>query len=533
MGLLHEDHRDVFISYAHADQLFNEVGKRGRGWVAAFAASLEERLTRSLARETREAARALDLYWDHKLMGDEPLTEELQEEVEGACIFVALVSDRYLQSEWCRREYDWFRAVMDTSPAGVADAVLKSGRRSLFVVELEPVVMPLWPGLEDALREPFYQHGGADLPEEMVARFAYPSPDKLEVVEREYYLGVQKLAGRIAKRIQGFLNPAPESVELYWERTPAIEIEAASKAATVALACASGEVAPRAKEALAAFADRDLSVEVLDGVPFEQLESRLAATLPGCKAFVQLLDGDPETVSGITSMSRIMMQAEAAARQGVETFYWLSPEHDTDRLVADAKFYAGFWSKLLPRVSQESDVAALVDKVARALGQGAPEPAIPGLPGGTAVDFYVSVSKEDQGIVDSMRGELQSIASASVPFRCFFPMNTDDPAAYHEDWKANILNSDAVILVHGAPKRDWIRDQLIQIAQVISESPNGARGRNLKVFILDAPPPPPINVVFAGIDVLDCTGGIEAGVLSDFIAGLARQKSAAGDASGR
>ena len=533
MGLLHEDHRDAFISYAHADQLFNEVGKHGRGWVAAFAASLEERLTRSLARETKEAGRALDIYWDHKLMGDEPLTEELQDEVEGACIFVALVSDRYLQSEWCRREYDWFRSVMETPPAGVAGAVLKSGRRSLFVVELEPVVGALWPGLEDALREPFYQHGGKDVPEEMVARFAYPSPDKLEVVEREYYLGVQKLAGRIAKRVQGFLNPAPDPVELYWERTPAIEIEAALTTAAVALACASGEVAPQAKAVLAGFADLDLTVDVLDGVPFEQLEARLADALPACKAFVQLLDGNPETVSGIASMSRIMMQAKAAESHGVETFYWLSPDHDKDRLVGDADDYAGFWKKLLPRISQESDVADLVAKIGRALSDGAPEPAIPGLPGGQAVDFYVSVSKEDQEIVESMRGELQSIAGAGTPFRCFFPMNTDDPAAYHEDWKTNILNSDAVILVHGAPKRDWIRDQLIQIAQVISESPNGARGRNLKIFILDAPPPPPINVVFAGIHVLDCTGGIEAGVLSDFIAGLAREKGATGAGSGR
>lgn len=525
MGLLHEDHRDIFISYAHADQLFNEVGRNSRGWVTAFAASLEERLLRSLTKEIKDAGRELDIYWDHKLMGDEPLTEELQDEVEGACIFVALVTDQYLQSEWCRREYDWFTSVMNTPPAGVHGAILKSGRRSLFVVELEPVSIELWPGLEDALREPFYHQGSTDKPEELGGRFAYPSPDKLEVVEREYYLGIQKLAGRVAKRVQGFLNPTPEPVELYWERTPAIEIEPETKPA-VALASASDEMAPRAREVVSKFADLDLGVTVLDGTPFDQLEDQLKTTLPGCKAFVQLLDGDPDSVSGIASMSRIMMQAKAASKFDVESFYWLPPEHDKDQLIAEADDYAGFWKKILPRISQEPDLDAFIAKVRRTFANGGSEPAIPGFPGGPTVDFYVSVSKEDGEIVESMRKELQSISGSATPFRCFFPMNTEDPGAYYDDWKTNILNSDAVILVHGEPKRDWIRDQLIQIAQVISESPQGAQRRNLRIFILDAPPPPPINVVFAGIDVLDCTDGIDADMLSDFISTLAQEKTA-------
>ncbi|MCG8562031.1 MAG: toll/interleukin-1 receptor domain-containing protein [Hyphomicrobiales bacterium] len=526
MGLLHEDHRDIFISYAHADQLFNEVGRNARGWVTAFAASLEERLQRSLTREIKEAGRALDLYWDHKLMGDEPLTEELQDEVEGACIFIALVTDQYLQSDWCRKEYDWFTQVMSQAPAGVDAAILKSGRRSLFVVELEPVGIDLWPGLEGALREPFYYQASTDKPEEIGGRFAYPSPDKLEMVEREYYLGIQKLAGRVAKRIQGFLNPAPEPVELYWERTPAIEIEPEATTGAVALASASDEVAPHAKQVLGRLAALDLGVTVLDGTPFDQLEDRLKAALPGCKAFVQLLDGAPETVSGVASMSRIMMQAKAASRFEVESFYWLPPEHDKDRLVEDGEDYAGFWKKILPKVSQEPDVDAFVAKVRKAFANGGPEAAAPGFAFGPTVDFYVSVSKEDKEIVESMRKELQSISGSSTPFRCFFPMNTEDPGAYYEDWKANILNSDAVILVHGEPKRDWIRDQLIQIAQVISESPKAAQRRNLRLFILDAPPPPPINVVFAGIDVLDCTDGIDAGKLSDVISTLAQEKAA-------
>ncbi|MGI9384985.1 MAG: hypothetical protein ACR2PO_17670, partial [Methyloligellaceae bacterium] len=202
------------------------------------------------------------------------------------------------------------------------------------------------------------------------------------------------------------------------------------------------------------------------------------------------------------------------------------PEHDKDQLVADAEDYAGFWKKILPKISQEPDLDAFIAKVRRSFANGGSDPAIPGFPGGPTVDFYVSVSKEDGEIVESMRKELQSISGSATPFRCFFPMNTEDPGAYYDDWKTNILNSDAVILVHGEPKRDWIRDQLIQIAQVISESPQGAQRRNLRIFILDAPPPPPINVVFAGIDVLDCTDGIDASMLSDFISALAQQKTA-------
>ena len=61
---------------------------------------------------------------------------------------------------------------------------------------------------------------------------------------------------------------------------------------------------------------------------------------------------------------------------------------------------------------------------------------------------------------------------------------------------------------------------------MISESPKAAQRRTLRLFILDAPPPPPINVVFAGIDVLDCTDGIDAGKLSDVISTLAQEKAA-------
>ena len=53
-------------------------------------------------------AEEVGVWWDYHLRGNQPLTGQLREKVEGAGVLLVLMSEWYLKSAWCRDERDWF-----------------------------------------------------------------------------------------------------------------------------------------------------------------------------------------------------------------------------------------------------------------------------------------------------------------------------------------------------------------------------------------------------------------------------------------
>ncbi|MGR9106409.1 MAG: TIR domain-containing protein, partial [Gammaproteobacteria bacterium] len=91
--------RDVFISYAHVDNTgFTE---EQQGWVSAFDSALQKRLAQLLGRKA-------DIWRDRKLTGADRFAREIVDQFANLKVLVSIVSPRYLESKWCRKELETF-----------------------------------------------------------------------------------------------------------------------------------------------------------------------------------------------------------------------------------------------------------------------------------------------------------------------------------------------------------------------------------------------------------------------------------------
>ncbi len=88
----------VFISYAHGDNL--EVA--GQGWVSRFHELLEGFLTSNLKRTKA-------VIWRDKRLADNDVFDPvIMQQLPDSAVLVAVLSDNYVESEWCRREAQAF-----------------------------------------------------------------------------------------------------------------------------------------------------------------------------------------------------------------------------------------------------------------------------------------------------------------------------------------------------------------------------------------------------------------------------------------
>ena len=90
---------DAFISYAHLDNLGLSEGHKG--WVANLQRALEIRVAQLLGKESR-------IWWDPKLRGNDVLSDTLIARLQRVAALIAVVSPRYIRSEWGRRELEEF-----------------------------------------------------------------------------------------------------------------------------------------------------------------------------------------------------------------------------------------------------------------------------------------------------------------------------------------------------------------------------------------------------------------------------------------
>jgi hypothetical protein len=95
---------DAFISYAHLDDVELVEGKKG--WVACLHRALEVRVAQLLGKEA-------EIWRDPRLHGNDQLTETLVEKLRRVAALVAVISPRYVRSEWARLELKEFWAAAE------------------------------------------------------------------------------------------------------------------------------------------------------------------------------------------------------------------------------------------------------------------------------------------------------------------------------------------------------------------------------------------------------------------------------------
>ena len=96
---------DAFISYAHLDN--QELIEGRKGWVANLHRALEIRVGQLLGKQPH-------IWRDPKLQGNDFFAQTLIERLARVAVLVAVVSPRYIRSEWTRKELEEFWKAAET-----------------------------------------------------------------------------------------------------------------------------------------------------------------------------------------------------------------------------------------------------------------------------------------------------------------------------------------------------------------------------------------------------------------------------------
>jgi len=173
---------DIFISYGHLDD--EDPAGDVKGWVDLLVERLPRLVSNNLG--------YLPAVWrdDRSLRGNDLLTAAISEGVTTSLLLIPIVSPRYVQSDWCRRELEAF--CQSEPPAGAP-----AFRSRIFKVIKTPLLFHLAKKEPEPLREligySFYEMDG-DMPVEFGAEVV---PNK----DPRYWTALRRLAWDVSNML--------------------------------------------------------------------------------------------------------------------------------------------------------------------------------------------------------------------------------------------------------------------------------------------------------------------------------------------
>ena len=173
---------DIFISYAHIDNLALEAGQEG--WIDHFHKALRIRLAQLRGEKPR-------IWRDLKLNGNDYFSDTILEQFPKVALLVSILSPRYMKSEWCIRELDHFY-----NAASEALGVRLADKSRIFKVIKTDVPFERHPEiLKPLIGYPFYEVDQAGRPREFSPIFGMESKHK-------YLAKLEDLAYDICKTLE-------------------------------------------------------------------------------------------------------------------------------------------------------------------------------------------------------------------------------------------------------------------------------------------------------------------------------------------
>jgi hypothetical protein len=183
---------DVFISYAHVDNL--ELTEGRQGWVSNFHRALQIRLAQVLGREVR-------VWRDDKLSANDIFDEHVVERVANAAVFICVLSPRYVKSQFTQQELNAFLRSADEHD----DLVVGTQSRLVKVLK-QPVPLSEQPReLQSMLGYEFFMiDPGSGRVRELTPEFG---PE----AEREFWLKLDDLAHDVVTLLESVGNGGADS----------------------------------------------------------------------------------------------------------------------------------------------------------------------------------------------------------------------------------------------------------------------------------------------------------------------------------
>lgn len=466
---------DVFVSYARADD--EPPAGAERGWVTTLANELRKVLRRKLG--VREAR----IFMDHRLTGNEGLTESLREKLLGSRTMLLLMSPGYRRSRWCQWELGRFLEAQAE----------RNHRDHIFVIETEPLDRGDWhPALRELIPVRFWQRGFEDKAPRLMG-FPVPKLDE----DNPYWLNLNELAHLIAAQLQADDEQTPPPTK-----------------ARVWLAEPTEDLLEERERIVATLRQHDYDVVPSSPLPRdgeEPFRRSLRESLESVELAVQLLGPREGHRPAWGDRSFVALQADTvdaeARRSGLRVLRWRSPTTHLgavedpahrERLAGERVLAVG-----LEEFKQEILRALKLSSVVN-------PPPLTGPAGPPHI--YVNAESVDRELGRRVLEALEDLGATSALPPLVEP--SESPEQIRLAQEAHLEACDGVVLVYGSAAASWVHSQWALARRVLAR-----QQRPLRAAVLNGPPPekPVLDLRGPGLLALDCRQGFEPRFLADFV----------------
>jgi hypothetical protein len=515
MGLLPGFKNDIFISYNHADDLRGEVPHGMNGWVGSFAVKLKAGLEGLLKKEMADARTgSIEVFWDYDLEKDQVLTDTLKDHVENSAIFIVIMSDHYLNSDWCGQESQWFQTVASRRRLALAGASGADNFHPLILTHIGQTDRTLWPAHlanSDLLGYDFYHKdittGGAH---KLGTRFCYPTIDVSVPKEQgPFYDELSRLKMTLYRRFkQALAASAPRtmvsgSTALVRPTDGVLSRPAAGRPAAgtntsppsvkdlrqplhakqgvLLVASQDGGIAHSDVEAALLKAGVDIvpSTAAARGVDWDDATHRASSLL--------LVLGKPNGERDL----QLTEALDAATRQAIDVHAWIPLEISLAKIEALDPDLCGPYKALFDRVKPllwQCPVADLVTRISAASQRDVQSKA-----SSARIRVYVDADRVDRDIVDELVKTLRDgdmvkqLAAHRIHYKVESPLFDASTCANNEIYE-RIKENNGVIVVYGRIDTSILERKIDRIERKSIER-EAESGQEIRVMIHDGPKP--------------------------------------------
>jgi hypothetical protein len=429
---------DAFISYAHLDNI--ELVEGRKGWVASLHRALEIRVAQLLGQESR-------IWWDPKLQGNDVFAITLVDRLRRVAALVAVVSPRYVKSDWGRKEIDEFcKATEQQGGLRVRD------KARIFKVMKTPVPLEV-------------------LPPELQAVLGYEffkvDPDTGKVRELDEIFGPEAQRDFWIK-LDDLAHDMCCLLEMLRDDEPAANASA-SNGDAVYLAVTTGDLRDQ-REAI----KRDLEQRgktVLPDRPFPQaaaeLQAAIRADLARCHMSIHMVGSTYSLVpeGGVDSLLEIQneLALERTAHGPFPHVVWIPrglqvedvrQQKLVERLRSDPRLLTG--TELLETPLE--DLRTLIDAwLKKKAEKPVRETPVAATPPSSSAQLYLVYDKRDAQAI------LPCATFLFKDFEVIHPVFEGDEAEVREYHEENLRSCDGALIFYGAGNECWLRRKLREI----------------------------------------------------------------------
>lgn len=479
---------DLFISYAHIDN--QPLAEGLKGWVETF----HERLKIRLEQLTGEPAR---IWRDRKLQGNDVFAETLVARLSKSAILVAVISPRYVKSDWCRKELGEFCRSADA----YGGLVVGDKSRVIKVVKFHVPVTEHPEHLRGVLGYEFFEY------DQERGRAREFSPDVMPARDIRYWEKLDDIAYDVKQMLDTLARPASQTTQT----NAGVESKTVYLSETTSDLSTERELIKRELQLQGhvVLPDRELP---LTG---RALREALSQYMSRSALSIHLLGGNYGIVPEEETRSLVEIQSEVAGSfdERVRRIVWmpvgLEARDERQREFVNA-FCLGLNRHRNAEVLQTS-LEELKKHIEQRMSDNGHKPAQAHVNGGGPASVYLICDREDLGEVTPLEEYLFERG-----FNVFLPAMEGDESSVREDHKANLVECDAALVYYGRGSDVWLRmkqRELQKVAGYGRARPMLAKG----IYIAGPPTPAKEHVRDHEAIVVKGFGGFSPAALAPFV----------------